>query len=529
MRCSARVLLLALAALFPLSSSLFAQIPDTDSYPAAWYVDEELTQPTPPSPETTDEVTGGFEAEKLQPQPESPPCCKKNPCDKEKMQELNKAVAGAYEPVFYDNNFSYLDDPCYDDWWPGQHFKQINLCDWATLDVGGQYRNRYHSEHHMRGLGLTGVNDDFLLHRTRVYGNLQVDQFFRAYVEYIDAVSNYERHNPRPIEENRSDLLNAFADVLLLDTGSQELWFRGGRQELIYGQQRAVSPLDWANTRRTFQGYKAMLKGENWKIDGFWTNPIDPEPKSFDNPNRDEQFMGVYATRAFEGGETLDLFYLRLQDAQNQGSFPNDFDFHTLGGRLAGKYNEYDYEAWGGYQFGKNTNGSGHAAGAFTFGIGRTLQDVQWTPSLWIYYDWASGANDTGAGNGYHHLFPLAHKYLGFMDLYGRRNIQSPNVLFQMQPAEKVKLLLWYYYFQLQNGNDTPYSVVMTPFNPNNRPGSRDLGHEIDFLVTYNINVRMSLLLGYSHFFAGDYYRKTPGVPTSKDADFTYVQFQFDF
>jgi hypothetical protein len=39
----------------------------------------------------------------------------------------------------------------------------------------------------------------------------------------------------------------------------------------------------------------------------------------------------------------------------------------------------------------------------------------------------------------------------------------------------------------------------------------------------------MDLLFGYSHFFAGDYYKLTPGVPTSNDGDFFYTQYQWNF
>ena len=105
------------------------------------------------------------------------------------------------------------------------------------------------------------------------------------------------------------------------------------------------------------------------------------------------------------------------------------------------------------------------------------------------------------------------------MDLYGRRNVETPNVLLTMQPHERLKLLCWYYYSRLQNGNDTPYSVVMTPFFPAVTPTSRELGHKIDLTVTYTINPRMELLIGYSHFFAGRYY-DNPLLPTNEDADF---------
>ena len=111
-----------------------------------------------------------------------------------------------------------------------------------------------------------------------------------------------------------------------------------------------------------------------------------------------------------------------------------------------------------------------------TMGLGRKLKGC-WKPTVWAYYDWASGDDATGAGNGFHHNFPLAHKYNGFMDLFGRRNLENVNFQLSMQPTERLKLLAWYHYFFLETQTDVPYSVVMTPFNGGNLPGSADLGH----------------------------------------------------
>jgi hypothetical protein len=184
-------------------------------------------------------------------------------------------------------------------------------------------------------------------------------------------------------------------------------------------------------------------------------------------------------------------------------------------------------EIWGNYQFGRNADDSSHNAGAWTLGFGR-VWDHPWTPDRWVYYDWASGTNEQGAGNGYFQFLPLAHKYLGFMDLYGRRNIESPNVLFTMKPGKKFKLLLWYYYLFLENQNDTPYSVAMTPFFPGITPGNAELGQELDCALSYAFNPRTNVVFGYSHFFSGRYY-DTPGLPFNGDADFFYTQLQFNF
>jgi hypothetical protein len=39
----------------------------------------------------------------------------------------------------------------------------------------------------------------------------------------------------------------------------------------------------------------------------------------------------------------------------------------------------------------------------------------------------------------------------------------------------------------------------------------------------------MDIQFGYSHFFSGQYYKLTPGVPFRGDADFFYTQGQWNF
>jgi hypothetical protein len=115
------------------------------------------------------------------------------------------------------------------------------------------------------------------------------------------------------------------------------------------------------------------------------------------------------------------------------------------------------------------------------------------------------------------------------MDLYARSNIEAPNLLLTFQPREKINVLLWYHYFFLENKNDTPYNINMSPFNPGTSPASASLGHEIDTTIQWTITPRTDLLFGYSHFFAGEYYKQTPGVPFRGDADFFYTQFTVNF
>lgn len=464
---------------------------------------------------------------------ESPRC---NSC--EQQNALKKSAAAAYKDLFFENDFRYLQDPCYRDRHLGESLKRLSFGQWATVDVGGQYRLRQHTERNIRntaavpnGLGLTGADDDFLLHRTRLYVNAELGSRARVYGEMLDAVSEFEDYKPRGIEENRTELQNLFLDYALLDpqAGHGQLTARVGRQELSYGSQRLVSPLDWANTRRTFEGAKLIWNGEDWDVDTFWARPMRRAVKSLDPPDLDRQLYGVFSTYKGWQRDKLDLYWI---------AYDNDlvgFRHDTLASRYYGSYDAWLYEFEAGVQFGRNGDDSDQSAGFFTLGLGRKFELVRWKPTLWAYYDWASGdgtydVNGKAVGSGFHHYEPLAHKYLGFMDLYGRRNLETVNFLLTMKPHEKLTLLAWYYYFWLQDAGDVPYNVDMTPFAglSGGQAGSRDLGHEIDLTATYAFTPRLSALLGYSHFFAGQFYRRSP-VPYDGDTSFFYTQVTLNF
>ncbi|MBP86780.1 MAG: hypothetical protein CMJ64_08695 [Planctomycetaceae bacterium] len=446
-----------------------------------------------------------------------------------------KRAAGAHKAVFYANDFSYLCDGC--ESYFGDSLKRIPVGDCWTLDVGGQYRMRFHSEQNFNNvpggvvtnsLGLTGDDDNFLLHRTRLYVNAEYGSHFRFYGEMLDALNELGSGGPRPIEENRTEMQNLFGEVKGIDVGPGTLGARVGRQEIVLGSRRLVSALDWGSTRRTFDGARLMYKGDSWDVDGIWLRPMKrnaAHARKLDAPNLDRQMYGMYANYKGLCRDHLEAYWLAL-DYEDVGA--SGFRYDTVGARYWGGKDDWLYELEGGVQFGTNADNTDHSAGFVAAGLGRKFSSAKFKPTVWFWYDWASG--DDTVGNGFHHYEPLAHMYNGFMDLFGRRNLQDINIQATAALSEKLKLLVWYHYFSLANGNDVPYNVSMTPFAGGLLPtGSQDLGHEIDFVLTRTLTPRSSILFGYSHFFAGNYFATTAGVPFNGDADFGYVQWHLNF
>ncbi|MEK6234659.1 MAG: hypothetical protein N2C14_08100, partial [Planctomycetales bacterium] len=100
------------------------------------------------------------------------PCDKPaDPCGKKKAK--GSPCAKSHKGLFYANDFSYLNDPNYCGCCLGDSLKQLQVgCD-GKLDLGGQFRMRYHHEEGMnKGAQRFLPNqDDFLLTRLRLYAN----------------------------------------------------------------------------------------------------------------------------------------------------------------------------------------------------------------------------------------------------------------------------------------------------------------------------------------------------------------------
>ncbi|MBK9408446.1 MAG: alginate export family protein [Gemmatimonadetes bacterium] len=67
-----------------------------------------------------------------------------------------------------------------------------------------------------------------------------------------------------PLDHSRGDLGNAFVELAGTLSGARTA-ARFGRQELLLGRERIISPLDWANVRRVFEGATWRFGAERWR------------------------------------------------------------------------------------------------------------------------------------------------------------------------------------------------------------------------------------------------------------------------
>ena len=296
---------------------------------------------------------------------------------KAKKKKGPSPAVKSHKGVFYANDFSYLSDPANQGIALGDALKQLPLDggNLGTLDIGGQFRLRYHGEDSFgREVGITpderfnGSDTDFLLSRLRLYANWQASERVRVYVEGIHAEVSDDggTYIPRGIDRNRGDFLNAFVDVQVTENSK----IRFGRQELLFGSQRLVSPLDWGNTRRRFEGGRWLYNNGPWASDTFWTAFVPVDFDDFDEADYNQRLYGNYTT--YQGFENfgVDFYYLGFE---NQNLVPGgDLSLHTLGLRINGGIDDWLFEFEGAPQFGRQSGlGQDHSAGFATVGVGR--------------------------------------------------------------------------------------------------------------------------------------------------------------
>jgi hypothetical protein len=418
-----------------------------------------------------------------------------------------------------------------------------------TLTFGGSARYRYESKINA-GFGASNPtspkHDDYSLMRAYIHGDLRYKTYARIFIEgefnYIDGFRRNPPPTPFPSED--ADLHQAFIDLSPFNFAKDGFGatLRLGRQELLFDKQKLVGPLDWANTRRAWDGVTGIFQFEQYKAQIFWVRPVVVNSEYFDNPDEQTNFAGAYLTHPMwdkDNNYSVFAYYLNRSRDTKASFSPSATEFNpdlqagntdrvTVGGRVWGKFaNGFDYDAEGGAQFGRLAQND-ILAGYFSGEVGYTFKDVWGAPRLSFGYDYASGDNHRdGQSNTFDQLFPTGHLYMGYLDYVGRQNINAGNVTLTVTPYKDLKVWASYHYFCLADSNDALYNAggAALRYNSAGAAGSH-VGSELDITATYQLSRHVSLLLGYGIFFPGEFIENTGA---SDEAHMVYGSVEFKF
>ena len=160
---------------------------------------------------------------------------------------------------------------------------------------------------------------------------------------------------------------------------------------------------------------------------------------------------------------------------------------------------------------------------------GYTFAEFPMTPRLALGFDWATGDHDPADAqhNTFNQLFPLGHKYFGWLDQVGRQNILGPHIMLTFKPCKPVKMAIAYHQFFLDHNDDALYNAAGAPARRDTFGNSGSaVGGELDLTVAWNVDRHQKVLFGYSHLRPGSFIDHTGD---NDEVDLIYLQYVFTF
>jgi hypothetical protein len=427
----------------------------------------------------------------------------------------------------WDEDHSYLKNPsARKDFFDPIKYVQLNSAGDQYLSFGGQARERFdYFNNSSFGAGAQD-EDGFWLTRLLAHVDAHFGKNVRFFLQVDSAFVNDRVGGGRPGDADFLDIQQAFADIRFPINASSAAILRIGRQELIYGAQRLISPNDWVNVRRTFDGAKFSLSTPNNILDVFVVRPVDIHKQSLNGEDESTWFAGIYNVTALpkliSGAHSkLDLYVLALDKQQSEFNAV-DSTTYTLGTRLHSTPQPWDFDVELDGQLGEYDDDS---IGAWSVAAeaGYTFPNWTFTPRASLGFDAASGSPDPA--HRFNQLFPPTYTYLGHIYLFGRENIIDvhPGLIFNLTSA--FTLQLDQHFFLRQNTHDAVYNLAGGVVRASLSDDAY-VGNEFDAVVNWQIDRHTSAYLGYAHFFTGDFINNTG---PSDNVDFLYAAVTFTF
>ena len=397
------------------------------------------------------------------------------------------------------------------------------------IGIGGEYRNRLDGP---IGIGYASTRDSYLLDRLRVHLTIQPRAWLRFHAELQDARIFFNHHipNANPYEDNWT-LWEGYVQVGSSTTGWIDVV--GGRQVLLFGDERVIGPSNWLNVGRTFNVARVDLHQPGFQVSVFASSVVPGDSAYLHNALPGSNFYGVYGSfknlvpkATFEPyvlwhvapsstalPETLGLGHLNevTIGLHWNGTLPANFDYDTEFDGQAGSLGARSISAWAGYA-----------------SLGKTLRSVTASPRVFAEGNYASGTKNPGGHtwNTFDQLYPSNHDKFGFEDQVGRRNLVQFRVGVEEEPAKKWKLKQAFEGYWLATANDNFYAssgAIAVPAHPGS---NKHIGNEVDLVAEYQLNRGLNFGFGYARLFAGQFLRSNAA---GKDYSYPYAYFEYNF
>jgi hypothetical protein len=433
----------------------------------------------------------------------------------------------------YDEDYSYLREPSTRSgaWWERLKYIPFTESGKVYLTLGNEARIRYELLRNDNFGEGRQDNDGYLWLRALPLADLHAGEHLRVFGQLISAFAVDREPSRNTVDENRLDVLQAFADVRVpVREAKEHVTARGGRQMLKYGSERLISNRYGPNVLKTFDGVKAFSALGLWRADAFWVRPVESDLKVLDDEDDEKRALwSLYLTRFLDSKETngLDAYYIGYGNDEatfNQGSGREDR--HTLGTRIFGGASGFDWNAEGFYQFGSFGRGNIRAwsVGSDT---GYTLSDAPLTPRLSVKANIISGDDDPADNDlqTFNALFPKG-RYFGEIGQLGPYNLVNLHPSLELKPNKKWSVSAAAVFYWRESTHDGIYDNAGNLLRQDGNTSARYIGTQTDLTVNYHPVPTLEFEVAISRLEPGRFIRETG---RSKDAYFASAEIKFLF
>jgi hypothetical protein len=316
-----------------------------------------------------------------------------------------------------------------------------------------------------------------------------------------------------------------------------------GRQEVNLGNQRLVGAVGWSQAGRSLDGILVGYAAGNCGLAAFFYGKLKDAGSQdawFRPQVEDEPDIDLYVTtwqgkfQPFGIGGTYEITNIYVNPTTNFDGL--DMNIDTIYGRVTPAFETDMAKIKLNLEAAKQTGSAGgndYKGYMFSIGAGADFDQVAWTPSLFVGYDYYSGDSDnTGDMKAFWSVLPTAHKWLGHADVVwvttpfyqfngkGLLNVTKQYVTnaagnefniagvkdlyfkIHTKPLERVALGLDLHYFKA--------AKTVTNLTTGQSYG-KDIGWEADLEAKYKYSKNLCLSFGYDYFNPDDAFKGFAG------------------
>ncbi len=425
-------------------------------------------------------------------------------------------VRPPYQQQRSEEDWSFLRDGARRrEWW--DQLKFIPLAsdrDWFVT-LGGEFRPFYERYHNYNWGAGAQDDDGHYLQRVMVHADARLGARARAFIELKSGVERGRAGGPRPPDEDRLDVNQAFVDVGIGPRTGRHVTLRIGRHEMDYGDGSLISYREGPNVRRGYDGPKMMFHLPSWQIDAFLLRPVETDPGVFDDgPEVSLRFWGVYAAARQPILGVIgrpELYYLGVRrDGARYDQGAGREVRHTIGVRTTNRRGAFDYWLEGTFQFGSFDTGAIRAWKHVQV-YGYRFDSARLRPRLGLNLAASSGDRNPGDPDlqTFHPLFPRG-LYYGYSDGGGSLNAIVAHPSTTLVLSRPLSLRQDVFFFWRQRTTDGLYSQPGVLLRTGQQSDARFVGTLAQLELVWRVDRHTTATFQAGRYLVGEFLRDTP-------------------